>query len=165
MPPFDFFIFQERRHPAYGGGSQPSLTAWVPTQIYFKVIVYPRHLPSPQPTRGIEPRTYSPPSFQPMVGTSADKLTMPARQSQSRWSGLNRWPTPYHGVALPAELQRLRLWRRRGVALPAELSGLGLRQVPTQLTICFIIRNCFSRQTINFFLDFRQFGVLRISLP
>ena len=24
----------------------------------------------------------------------------------SRWSELNRRPTPYHGVALPAELQR-----------------------------------------------------------
>ena len=33
------------------------------------------------------------------------------RHPWSRWSELNRRPTPYHGVALPAELHRQKGWR------------------------------------------------------
>lgn len=64
-----------------------------------------RPLPCTDPRRG-SGSGYSLPPHQASLRSAGTGQAW-SSSARSRWPELNRRPTPYHGVALPAELQRL----------------------------------------------------------
>ena len=73
----------------------------------------------------------------------------------SRWSELNRRPTPYHGVALPTELQRQVLYGAEGGIRTPE----GIRQlIYSQLQLATLVPRLVSAKKMLSFWLFLVYG-------